>query len=120
MDMGAVRVESPAVSLVIILIDFRLGDQVDHIKAKAPDALLLPEKDHLLKRFPHPRIFPIQVCLCHIKKVQIPFAKLRHILPGRTAEFGLPVGGRPIRRLPLSRISSSMSAMVPNRGSIAQ
>ena len=47
-DMRAVAVESPPVSLKIIEHLFRLGHQIDHIEPERPNALFLPEPENLL------------------------------------------------------------------------
>ncbi|GFI33339.1 hypothetical protein IMSAGC013_04747 [Lachnospiraceae bacterium] len=94
MNPGPVGIKSSAVPLGVILKNLRLGNQIDHIKPKSFYALFFPKPDNILQFLPYPGILPVQICLCHIKQVQIPFLQSGNVFPGRTAEFGLPVGGR--------------------------
>ena len=97
MDVAAIGVEAAAVARKVVLIHFRFGNQIDHIKAESLDSLRLPETEDVGHFFPHRRVLPVQVCLCHIEQVQIPLAQLRHILPCRATELGHPVCGQIVR-----------------------
>ena len=96
-DIAAIGVEATAIARKVVLIHFRFGNQIDHIKAESLDSLRLPETEDVGHFFPHRRVLPVQVCLCHIEQVQIPLAQLRHILPCRATELGHPVCGQIVR-----------------------
>ena len=93
-DVPAVGVEAAAVALVVVLEHFGLGDQVDHVEAEALDALALPEAEDRGQLGPDLGVLPVQVGLADVEQVQVPLAQAGHILPGRAAEFGHPVGGQ--------------------------
>ena len=86
-DVAAIGVEAAAVALVVVLIKFRLGDDIDDVKAKALDAFHLPEAQDVGHFLPHGGVLPVQVGLHDVVKMQIPFAKARHVFPRGTAEF---------------------------------
>ena len=94
MDLGAIGVEAPAVALMIVFIDERLGDQVDHVKTETGNAFLFPETQDFGQLFTDSGILPVQVRLRHIKEMQVILAQGRDIFPGVSAEFGFPVGRR--------------------------
>lgn len=95
--MRAVRVEAAAVSLFVI-DEFSLRDEVDDIEAEALDALRFPEAQDVLELLAHRRVLPVEVGLRDIEEVQVPLAEMWHVLPGRAAEFRLPVRRRRIGR----------------------
>ena len=104
MDVAAIGVEAAAVALKIVLIDLRLGNDVDDVETEPLDALRLPESQDVGHFLPHGGVLPVQVGLHHIVQVQIPLAQSGYILPCRTAEFGDPVGGTAVRRAVLEDV----------------
>ena len=87
MDVAAIGVEAAAVAFVVVLIKFRLGDDIDDVKAKALDAFRLPKAQDVGHFLPHGGVLPVQVGLHDVVKMQIPLAKARHVFPRGTAEF---------------------------------
>ena len=92
-DMTSVSIKTAAIADIVIFKNLRLGDQVYHIEAETLNALGLPEPQNILQFLTDFGIFPVQICLCYIEQVQIPFPQRGHIFPGRAAELGHPVGG---------------------------
>ena len=90
-DVATIGVEAAAVALVVVLIKFRLGDDVDDVETETLDALRLPEAQDVGHFLPHGGVLPVQVGLHDVVKMQIPFAKARHVFPRRAAEFRHPV-----------------------------
>ena len=86
-DVAAIGVEAAAVALVVILVKFGLGNDVDDVETEALDALRLPESQDVGHFLPHGGVLPVQVGLHDVVKMQIPFAKARHVFPRGAAEF---------------------------------
>jgi len=90
-DVAAIGVEAAAVALKIVLIDLRLGNDVDDVETETLDAFRLPESQDVGHFLPHGGVLPVQVGLHHIVQVQIPLAEPWYIFPRRAAEFRHPV-----------------------------
>ena len=91
MDVSAIGVEAAAVALIVILVKFGLGNDVDDVETEALDALRLPEAQDVGHFLPHGGVLPVQVGLHDVVKMQIPFAKARHVFPRGAAKFRHPV-----------------------------
>ena len=86
-DVAAIGVEAAAVALVVILVKFGLGNDVDDVETETLDAFRLPEAQDVGHFLPHGGVLPVQVGLHDVVKMQIPFAKARHVFPRGAAEF---------------------------------
>ena len=93
MDVRSVRVESSAVSLIVIL-ELTFADQIHHVKSEAFDSLSHPETHDVLHFFADIFIVPVKIRLGHVEKMQVVFIEFLHILPGASAKLTLPVGRR--------------------------
>ena len=63
------------------------SEVVDYVKPKAPDALIDPEANHIVKLLPQERILPVKVRLFNGKLIIVILSQLRHKLPGGAAEL---------------------------------
>ena len=113
-DVGAICVEPPSVSLKIVL-ELALADEVDHVEPKSFDSLCHPEADELLHFPAHLRIIPVQIRLGYIEEMQIVFVKFFHILPGAPSELALPVGRRDTRRLAFPENVEILVLLIPRQ-----
>ena len=95
MHMRAIRVVFAAIAIGVVL-KRALADEVHDIKAEALHAACPPETQYILQFLAHGGIFPVQIRLRDIKEMQVGFIELWYILPGRTAEFRLPVRDRAV------------------------
>jgi predicted nucleic acid-binding protein len=111
MHVRAVRIEPPAVALLVVLEDGRLRDEVHDVEAEARDALVLPELYDVDELGPHLGVVPVEVCLALVEEVQVPLVEGRHIFPGRATELRDPVRRR-IAGILLGRIRCCVDELV--------
>ena len=103
-DVAAVGVEAAAVALRVVFKDGGLGDEVDDIESEALDALFLPEANDVLQLLAHARVLPVEICLCHVKEMEVVFAERGDILPRVPAELRPPVCRRRVGRAVLEDV----------------
>ena len=91
-NVRAVGVEPSSVSLVVVLPDGGLGDEVHDVEAEARDPLGLPEAHDVDELGAHLGVVPVEVCLALVKEVQVPLVERGDVLPGAATELADPVG----------------------------
>src|SRR5699024_12716492 len=90
-ELRTVCIESAPVHDVISL-EACLADQVDHVKAESFDTFLHPKLQYLLDLSSDIFIFPVQIRLTYVEKMQIILVKFLYIFPCVSPELTLPVG----------------------------
>ena len=67
MNVRSVCIKFSSVSFKIIFPNLRLRNQIHYIKTKAFYTFCFPKTNNFFQLFSDFRIFPVQICLCHIK-----------------------------------------------------